>query len=114
MGLVATDGAYTTIPRLVVPFGLDHGSYQMLVVTDAVGQELEMEETNNITSTNTINVDFPPLPDLVVGTIQAPIEAVSGQQIPITWTITNQGDVDFSGSFSDRIFLSDDEAPLLR
>ena len=49
--------------------------------------------------------------DLVVSEITAPIEAMSGLAIEVSWTLTNQGDGGFDGTFRDNVYLSDDNAP---
>ncbi|MTJ45136.1 ELWxxDGT repeat protein [Dolichospermum flos-aquae] len=54
---------------------------------------------------NDINTN---LPDLVVSNIVAPINAQSGETINISWTLTNQGNVNASGSWVDYVYLSDD------
>ncbi|MEZ6062667.1 MAG: CARDB domain-containing protein [Planctomycetaceae bacterium] len=111
--LDAINGAndsYTRTESLTLPLNVASvaGGYFLLVKTDVNNQQPESNEGDNVGS-HAINLTLPPLPDLVVSDITAPVEALSGQQIPISWTISNQGTSDFSGTFSDDIFLSTDE-----
>ena len=99
---------YTFGDSFTIPFGFDPGTYNLLLVTDAANVELETDETNNTIVVGPLSVELPPLPDLVVTNIISPSSALSGQQIPISWTLSNQGEGAFSGSFSERILLSSD------
>lgn len=60
--------------------------------------------------TLTINVNdlLEDVPDLVVSNISAPLETFSGQAIEVIWTITNQGNGDATGTWTDRVLLSSD------
>ena len=47
-------------------------------------------------------------PDLVIDNLNVPLEGLSGQNIEITWTVTNQGSQPATGNWSDRIsFVSE-------
>ncbi|ERN43113.1 hemolysin-type calcium-binding repeat protein [Rubidibacter lacunae KORDI 51-2] len=101
--------SYRQIQSISLPLdaSLEPGDYFVLVETDERGDQFETDEDDNAIAVP-IALEFPPLPDLIVSVIAAPLEAISGQQIPITWTLTNQGTADFSGTIQDRIFLSSD------
>ncbi|MCC9601047.1 carboxypeptidase regulatory-like domain-containing protein [Stieleria sp. JC731] len=107
--LIPAGAPYRVTDSFTIPFGFDPGSYNLLLVADADQTELETDELNNTIVLGPLSVELPPLPDLVVTGIVAPPSALSGQQIPITWTISNQGEAPFSGSFGERIFLSSDD-----
>ena len=47
-------------------------------------------------------------PDVVVGNITAPAHALSGQLVPVSWTLTNQGAVTAAGPWSDQVFAASD------
>jgi len=64
-------------------------------------------ETNNSASAGAASV-LAPYPDLVVTDISAPPEAVSGQLVPITWTVANLGDGPAVGPWGDTVYLSAD------
>ena len=55
---------------------------------------------------------FSPLasPKIVVGAVTAPAQALSGQLVPITWTLTNQGTAAGPGPWSDEVFVASDAA----
>ena len=75
--------------------------------TDLFGEQQESDNDNNV-NIDPIELSIPPLPDIVVSNIEAPIEAFSGQDIVVSWTLTNQGTAAASGTWRDRVFLSDD------
>lgn len=47
-------------------------------------------------------------PDLVVTSITHPTDVFSGNQIPVTWTVQNQGSYKAEGRWEDKIYLSQD------
>jgi len=106
MGAQYAQTASVTLPLDVA---LPAGIYYIIVQADALGQQLESTETNNNRESVTLPVAMPPLPDLTVNNITAPIEALSGQQINVTWTVSNMGDEDASGSWNDKVYLSVDQ-----
>ncbi|MEF7616672.1 CARDB domain-containing protein [Aquincola sp. MAHUQ-54] len=66
------------------------------------------EDNNSALSTLT-SIPLPPLADLRVTDIVAPADALSGQVVPITWTVTNQGSGSIiGGRWVDRVYLSTD------
>ena len=87
---------------------LTPGTYQIIVQTDATNTQPELNENNN-TDLTPVNLTLPPLPDLVVSDITAPAQMFSNQDVDITWTLTNQGGADLTGSWTDFVFLSDDD-----
>ena len=93
---------------LPLQLSLVPGNYFILVQTDALGTQPESNETNNVAVSEVLPIELPPLPDLVVSDIAAPLEAFSSQQIDISWTLTNQGTADASGVWNDQVFLSPD------
>jgi len=57
---------------------------------------------------STATITVVPIVDLQVTDIQAPAEGWSGQNAEVTWTVTNSGTGDESGSWYDRVYLSSD------
>ncbi|MEX2307284.1 MAG: CARDB domain-containing protein [Pirellulales bacterium] len=102
-GYSKTAAVILPLSATVVP-----GTYHILADTDALAAQPETNEINNLAS-HTFELTLPPLPDLIVSDIVAPIEAFSGQSIPILWTITNSGDGDAVGTWVDRVYLSTDD-----
>ncbi|WP_182867972.1 carboxypeptidase regulatory-like domain-containing protein [Rhodopirellula sp. JC639] len=88
---------------------LDAGQYYVLIEADSEQQQPEIDEQNNLAVSAPVTISLPSLPNLVVTNIDAPAEALSGQQIPIGWTLTNQGSAPASGTWRDTVFLSDDD-----
>lgn len=107
--------SYIASATFKIPNGLV-GSYQIVLTTDVNGK-LNEEVTTNNKLTRNIDLNVPPLPDLIVTNVQAPEQAFAGQEIDINWTIENIGDAtaryeraDENGvSFwRDRVYLSRD------
>lgn len=47
-------------------------------------------------------------PDLIISAIMPSRQLLSGQTFPMTWTIINQGNSPATGSWTDRVYFSDD------
>ena len=95
--------------QLPLNFASSTGTYYLLVATDYTRRQPESSEANNAAASTALTVSVPPLPDLVVTNITAPVEALSGQEIEVTWTVTNQGTATFSGPLYDQIYLSNND-----
>lgn len=102
-------GASATVEKAITIPLYNPGSWYVVVVSDAHGNIYEHanEGNNQASSAEPIVAPLPPLPDLVVSNIIAPLDALSGSDITITWTITNQGEA-VSGPWSDSLYLSFD------
>lgn len=96
--------SYLAFDNPALPNGIQ-GQFYLLVKTDGANQVYESAETNNVRA-HALQVVIPPLPDLSVVEITAPVEALSGQQIEITWVLTNRGTATAFGPFRDRLFLT--------
>lgn len=55
-----------------------------------------------------ITVLPPPSPDLVVNSIAHPTNTFSGNEVPFTWTVKNQGEAAAVGSWYDAVYISED------
>jgi subtilase family serine protease len=101
--------ASATVEQVITIPLYNPGDWYVVVVSDAHGNIYEHanEGNNRATSAETIVAPLPPLPDLVVSNIIAPLDALAGSDITITWTITNQGEA-VSGPWSDSLYLSFD------
>jgi len=97
--------SYTASAIVKIPRGIN-GSYHFLVRTDSSGALNEENTTNNISS-SPVQVNVPPLPDLIVETVQAPDEVFAGQEISINYSVRNIG-TDDAGTRRDRIYFSRD------
>ncbi|MBI2875792.1 MAG: right-handed parallel beta-helix repeat-containing protein, partial [Candidatus Tectomicrobia bacterium] len=105
-----TDYARTASVTLPLNASAAEGSHYIIVETDALRTQPESSETNNLDTSEAVSLTLPPIPDLVVSDIVAPIEAISGQQIPISWILTNRGTGEASGTWTDYVYLSADQA----
>ncbi len=109
---LATSATHQQTARITLPLQpeLVTGRYYLLAKADALGALPETNENNNVRSFS-INLTVPPLPDLAVTDITAPITANSGQEIPISWTITNQGTATAKAPYwVDLVYLADNSA----
>ncbi|MBS1793239.1 MAG: PD40 domain-containing protein [Acidobacteria bacterium] len=98
--------SYTTSATFKVPRGYN-GTYLFTIKTDVSGALNEENAANNIL-TRPIQINVPPLPDLIVESVQVPVaEAFAGQELAVGYTIRNQG-TDSAYSWRDRVYLSRD------
>ncbi|MEM1331565.1 MAG: CARDB domain-containing protein [Planctomycetota bacterium] len=98
---------------------LDEDLY-VRVIVDAT---LRLDESNELNNTlafdRLLNDVVPQTPDLVVSAISLPSEATFGQQIELSFDVTNQGDAATRFQWRDRVWISrnpvfnQDEATLL-
>ena len=102
---------YTQTESIILPLDdtFTDGDYFVITQADTLGQEDEINEDNNL-DVQSISLTVPDTPDLVVSSISGPAEVISGQDIEIVWTLTNQGAAAAIGNWSDEVFLSADAA----
>ena len=83
------------------------GNYYIIVQADAGDRITEFAHTNNIGLSSSILVETPPLADLQVARVIAPVDAFSGQTASLSWTVVNGGDAPGNSSgWVDFIYLS--------
>ena len=97
--------SYTATATVKIPRGIS-GGYRFLVRANNNGDVNEVSTTNNLLSTP-VTVNVPPVPDLIVDSVQAPDEVFGGQEILVNYSVRNNGTED-AGSRKDRIYLSRD------
>ena len=105
---------YSNKAKVTLPAGLE-GSYHILVKTDAYGQLPEgAGEGDNVTVSSVLDIQPIPLSelsDLAVVSVAAPLQALSGQNMPLTYTIDNAGLAAIVGNSTvwvERIYMSSD------
>jgi large repetitive protein len=89
----------TTIPDIIAP-----GAYYLIGYADLNNNRRESIETDN-SIFKQIQIGLKS--DLVVSAVSAPPLIVNGGQISIDWTVLNQGTADALTSWTDSIYLSD-------
>ena len=85
---------------------LGAGDKFLILAVDATNSQYESDEANN----NLVRPISLSAPDLSVSDSTSPATAIVGEQIELTWTVTNIGDVTASANWQDRIYLSNDDA----
>ena len=98
--------SYVAQATFKIPRGFN-GTYIFTVKTDT-DATLNEENTANNVLTRPIQINVPPLPDLIVESVQVPLpEAFAGQELSVGYTIKNQGTAN-AFSWRDRVYLSRD------
>lgn len=70
--------------------------------------EYPFDDNNTRIDSDQLLVTLPPLPNLTVGSIVAPVDALTETDVPLRWTITNSGEAATASGWTDQIFLSAD------
>ena len=91
---------------VTIPTGMNSGYHYLGMIADNRGTVSELDETNNIISSNS-RIDIEEPADLVPGSPSGPSTGQSGQQVSLSWRIDNAGD-DTSGWFYWEMYLSTD------
>ncbi|MBW8892121.1 MAG: hypothetical protein JF617_08165, partial [Burkholderiales bacterium] len=117
-GLVA-GGSYTGSLTYTAPRDLE-GAYYVFVVTDPAriwgsgetGQVLEFgkDDNNNAAAVQPMLINTPPPADLVVTNVVVPPSAKVGDEVEITFTISNSSINPAYGRWTDALYLSADNA----
>lgn len=107
-GLLQVGESYTDSIHLIIPYWLT-GEYYFLGFTDATDQVFEDEnEFDNIIST-AVSV-ITPLPcDLLVSDLSFPAEAQSGEEVEVSWQLSNIGANPAKGYIKEAVYLSTDD-----
>ncbi|MCZ8191304.1 MAG: right-handed parallel beta-helix repeat-containing protein, partial [Microcystis sp. LE19-338.1B] len=100
---LAADGSYT-INKTVNLASITPGTRYLIFVADGSGNQGEINETNNQRVVEIVVT----APDLIVSTANAPTTAITGSNIAVSWTTTNQGTSEASADWSDAVYLSGD------
>ena len=95
--------SYLAYANAALPDGLQ-GHYNVIINVNEGHALYESTYTNNWL-VQPVNLVVPPVPVLSVASVEAPVDAWSGQSIYVTWTLTNSGPAAVSGSFYDVVYL---------
>lgn len=98
-------GLVTSVPLVLA------GPFFVLVETDAAAEVAEVFEENNFQRASVpLVVEPAAAANLVVSSVAAPSPAVAGQQLCVSWTVTNAGGGATSAlAWRDGVFLSRDQ-----
>ncbi len=109
---VAPGAVYSRTESLTLPLATTYtpGNYHVIVVTDYYNTHSELLENNNAQVSSAIDLALPTLADLVVSQITAPATGDSGGPVELTWSVTNNGTAAATGTWSDGVYLSTDQA----
>ena len=89
-----------------MPAGLT-GNYYVLVVANSGDTVFETSYTNDVAaSAQPVDISLSPPADLVAGTITIPANAVPGEDMTFSYTVTNQGSNNAVGQWTDALYLS--------
>jgi len=102
---LAAGASYTRTIVANVPPIAEGGPYRIGVASDILNDQVEIDENNNVLLSELLPVTLPPVPDLIVTSVIAPVEGISGQQFALTWTVTNNGTAAAIAPWSDRVTL---------
>jgi subtilase family serine protease len=100
--------------RIGLPPPEQSGTYHMTIastVTDMAGNEMDQDEDGDAGETEDDQFTFEfgqDLPDLVISEISYPSEVRGGQEIEVTWIVSNSGAGQADGQWTDTVYISKD------
>lgn len=108
VGTLDVDASYTSEATFNIPTNVQ-GNYMLFVVTDATDAICEDNENNNsLRIPIYVNgaVDTPA--DIVIKNVDAPSSFKAGEDVTISYQLSNEGEYTASGTLHDVIYLSKD------
>ena len=106
---LAAGASSTAITTLTLPGNTSvPATYRVIAVADALGQAIELDETNNTSVSSPLPIT-PYRPDLTISALTIPVTAQAGRPIALKHTVRNLGPAP-TGTFTLRFFLSSDDA----
>ena len=107
-GNLSTGQQYTNTAQVSIPSGLS-GYFYVFVVADNNGIPQDAVDDNNVGYAPEAMQVVVPLPaDLVVTSVQTPVNSLVGQPTTISYLVSNQGANAAQGNWTDGIYLSTD------
>ena len=106
VGKLEVDATYTNEVSLNIPANMQ-GNFMLFVVSDASDAITEMDENNNVKSIPVYvngSVDTPA--DLAITNINAPSSIKAGNDVTISYQLSNVGEFTANGTLNDVIYLS--------
>ena len=105
---LASGASYEQSASFVLP-ALADGEYQLLVITDVLGQVYEFPNDNNNSALADGRVQIVH-PDLRVDAVRVAPTAQSAATVQVAWDVSNAGSSTLTGQWLDRVYLSRDGA----
>jgi hypothetical protein len=102
---LAPGESYTTTQTITIYNGFTPGPYYLLIVADASRQQTESDETNNVAASAILVSNQV---DLVPTASTSPSSGTIGESMSLSWTARNQGNVPLTGTWIDRVYISND------
>ncbi len=117
---LAANDSYGAAGTFTLPVSVPAGNYYVIVAVDrpiappGVDTDIELVyETNyannELAENSTTVVSAGPTPDLGVSNVTPPATATAGQQLPVSWKVTNTGAATGNVTINDAVFLSLDQ-----
>ncbi len=107
-GPLVPGNSYSTTQQVTIPNGYS-GTWYILVVADRMDVHHDINRLNNTGTPQPIAITLTPSPDLIIADYSAPVSAVSGQPVTITWKVSNAGaGPTLSSGWIDRFYISSD------
>ena len=104
-GGLAGGSSYTQNATLPLRPGLA-GTFFVLVVANSNNEVTEQDTTNNsASSAQSLTIQLSPPADLVAGTVTVPATALAGQDLTVTYQVSNGGGTLANGSWTDALYL---------
>ncbi len=105
-GGLAAGADYTQDSSFSLPPGMA-GTFYVIVETNSNDQVDETNTSNNTAfAPQPVQISLPPQADLVAGTVTIPANALAGQDITVSYQVTNGGGNPADGSWVDSLYLS--------
>jgi hypothetical protein len=104
---LSAGSAYTHHVRVTVPLTATFppGPISLVVTTDPLGLQPDSNPSNN-TGSLALTLEYPPLPDLEAGLLDAPNPVLPGGAISLSWTVTNRGPAGLPGPFQQSVYFA--------
>ncbi len=107
-GSLASGAQYTTAGTVTLPVGIS-GTYYLFVTADVNDVAAGLGGEVNNSSSDELPITLTATPQLSISSFQVAGPALSGQPLPLDWTVTNTGNGPTrpsETSWTDRIYLS--------
>ena len=113
LAALAPGESYINSATFTVPNGIG-GNYHVIVKTNQLGTQnpissfIETDNTNNLKVSDSFNILLSPSPDLQISSVITPINAFSGNNVQVTYTVKNKGVsvVNNQAQWLDNVYIS--------